>query len=58
MHIDQEKSQIRNTENGTALMCAARNGHSECARLLLDAGADKNAVVYTVRDRGCICLEF
>ncbi len=25
----------------TALICAARNGHSDCARLLLDAGADK-----------------
>ena len=27
----------------TALMEAARNGHADCARLLLDAGADKNA---------------
>jgi hypothetical protein len=27
----------------TALMCAARFGHADCARLLLDAGADKNA---------------
>ena len=24
-------------------MFAARNGHADCARLLLDAGADKNA---------------
>ncbi len=27
----------------TALIVAARNGHVECARLLLDAGADKEA---------------
>ncbi len=27
----------------TALICAAENGHADCARLLLDAGADKNA---------------
>ena len=27
----------------TALMEAARHGHADCARLLLDAGADKEA---------------
>ena len=27
----------------TALICAAENGHSNCVRLLLDAGADKEA---------------
>ncbi len=27
----------------TALMCAARGGRAHCARLLLDAGADKDA---------------
>ena len=27
----------------TALMWAAENGRTDCARLLLDAGADKNA---------------
>ncbi len=27
----------------TALIWAARNGHADCARLLLHAGADKNA---------------
>jgi ankyrin repeat protein len=27
----------------TALMRAAGEGHADCARLLLDAGADKNA---------------
>ncbi len=27
----------------TALMWAASNGHADCARLLLDAGADKEA---------------
>lgn len=28
----------------TALICAARNGRKECLVILLDAGADKNAV--------------
>ncbi len=28
------------TDEGTALICAAMKGHAECARLLLDAGAD------------------
>jgi ankyrin repeat protein len=27
----------------TALMMAAEDGHIDCVRLLLDAGADKNA---------------
>ncbi len=27
----------------TALILAAANGHAKCARLLLDAGADKDA---------------
>ena len=27
----------------TALMCAAHKGHTDCVRLLLDAGADTNA---------------
>ena len=32
------------SQNGhTALMCAAESGHVDCARLLLDAGADMNA---------------
>ena len=26
-----------------ALICAARNGRADCLRLLIDAGADKNA---------------
>jgi ankyrin repeat protein len=31
-------------QNGkTALISASENGHVECARLLLDAGADKDA---------------
>jgi hypothetical protein len=31
-------------QNGwTALICAATNGHADCVRLLLDAGADKEA---------------
>jgi hypothetical protein len=27
----------------TALICVSENGHSDCVRLLLDAGADMNA---------------
>jgi ankyrin repeat protein len=34
---------IRAQYGQTALMCAAESGHADCARLLLDAGADKNA---------------
>ena len=33
----------RAQEGSTALILAAINGHAECARLLLDAGADTNA---------------
>ncbi len=33
----------------TALMMAARYGHTDCARLLLDAGADKDASVLVRR---------
>ncbi len=33
----------------TALICAGYHGRMECARLLIDAGADKNA---TCRVRG------
>jgi hypothetical protein len=33
----------------TALMRAANNGHADCVRLLLDAGANKNA-----KDRVCV----
>ena len=34
----------RRTQVGwTALMSACHNGHADCARLLLNAGADKNA---------------
>jgi ankyrin repeat protein len=33
---------LARSQNGfTALICAAENGHADCARLLLDAGADK-----------------
>jgi hypothetical protein len=34
----------------TALICSARHGRADCARLLLDAGADKNATI-NVRGR-------
>jgi ankyrin repeat protein len=27
----------------TALICAAENGHADCVRLLIDAGADMDA---------------
>ena len=33
----------KDNDSDTALMSAARNGHTECARLLIDAGADANA---------------
>ena len=40
----------KHTQSGwTALMCAAHNGHAECVRLLVAAGADKNATDH-VRD--------
>jgi ankyrin repeat protein len=35
----------------TALIFAAANGHVDCARLLIDAGADKNA-------KNQVCLFF
>ena len=35
---------VRLAQDGwTALIFAAANGHAACTRLLLDAGADKNA---------------
>ncbi len=33
----------------TPLICAAENGHADCVRLLLDAGADKEAKMTGVR---------
>ena len=36
----------------TVLMHAAAKGHTECARLLLDAGADANA---SANVRVCVC---
>ena len=36
-------AEIHAQDGQTALMCAAMEGHADCARLLLDAGADKNA---------------
>ena len=34
---------VRAQEGDTALIWAGFNGHADCARLLLDAGADKTA---------------
>ncbi len=39
----------------TALMRAARLGHADCARLLLDAGADKNAKGEVRASAGVAC---
>ena len=36
----------RAQDGSTALICAAANGRADCARLLLDAGADKNTKGY------------
>ncbi len=33
----------RAQDGDTALISAAKNGHVDCARLLLNAGVDKNA---------------
>ena len=33
----------RAQDGETALMCAATRGHADCVRVLLDAGADKEA---------------
>jgi hypothetical protein len=38
-HIERRRAQ----SGWTALIWAAEKGHADCARLLLDAGADKNA---------------
>jgi hypothetical protein len=38
----------------TALMRAAENGHADCLRLLIDAGADKEAR-NNVRRRSLLC---
>ncbi len=38
----------------TALMCAAENGHADCVRLMLDAGADKNAVDEVRASAACL----
>ncbi len=43
----------------TALICAAESGHSHCARLLIDAGADKEATTIVRAFRwvaGLICF--
>jgi len=34
--------QIKDNDGWTPLMCASSNGHTECAKLLLDSGADVN----------------
>jgi ankyrin repeat protein len=45
-------------KGNTALICAGLNGHVECARLLLEVGADKEAK-NNVRESVfpvCVCL--
>jgi hypothetical protein len=47
--------------NKSALISAARNGHADCVRLLLDAGADKEVtehvrVSVSVSARVCDCV--
>ncbi len=34
---------VRAQDGSTALICAARYGHTECVRLLAESGADKEA---------------
>ncbi len=46
----------RRTQDGrTALMFAAMEGHADCARLLLDAGADKDAKDIVRASAGVAC---
>ena len=48
----------------TALMCAAANGHADCVRLLVDAGASKDAnghvrfSFFLIFQRVSVCLHF
>jgi hypothetical protein len=42
-------------EGFTALIAAAREGHSDCVRVLLDAGADKNATDKVRASAGLEC---
>ena len=44
-------------DGNTALISAAENDHTGCARLLIDAGADKNAKAHSVRV-GCFPAVF
>jgi ankyrin repeat protein len=46
----------RRAQNGsTALMFAAEKGHVDCVRLLLDAGADKEAKNEVRASAGVVC---
>ena len=45
----------RRAQNGrTALMCSAEKGHADCMRLLLDAGADKEAKTDVLASAGWV----
>ena len=43
LSLSASLAQSHTQDGQTALICAAREGHMNCARLLLDAGADKEA---------------
>ncbi len=40
----------------TALILAAYHGHTDCARVLIDAGVDKEGTADRVRCRSMLCL--
>ncbi len=58
MQLRLNGTRARAQDELTPLMMAARFGHADCARLLLDAGADKNATdkVRRVRCWGALLI--
>ena len=47
---------MRTQDGRTALICAALKGHTDCVRLLLDAGADTNATDRVRARAGVVCV--